>query len=138
MLKTLLSRNVPELSIENAVLETKAIFIDARSLEEYEVSHIKDAKHVGFKNPDFSSLDTIEKSSQIIVYCSVGYRSEKITQQLIKIGYTDIYNLYGGIFEWKNQGHEIVNHENKPTENVHAYNLVWGVWLNKGIKVYSK
>jgi 3-mercaptopyruvate sulfurtransferase SseA len=70
------------------------------------------------------------------VYCSVGYRSEKVSEQLRQAGYQTVYNLYGGIFEWKNQGHPVVNAEGEPTERVHAYNRSWGVWLKKGDKVY--
>jgi rhodanese-related sulfurtransferase len=39
----------------------------------------------------------------------VGYRSEKVTEKLQKAGFTQVSNLYGGIFEWVNQGYPIVN-----------------------------
>jgi hypothetical protein len=70
------------------------------------------------------------------VYCSVGYRSERIGEKLLKLGYTDVVNLYGGIFEWKNQGLDVYNSSNYPTDSVHTYNKSWGKWLVKGIKVY--
>ncbi|MEL6718853.1 MAG: rhodanese-like domain-containing protein, partial [Bacteroidota bacterium] len=68
-------------------------------------------------------------------YCSVGYRSEKISEQLLEAGFKDVSNLYGGIFEWKNQDHEVVD-EKGATEKVHAYDRVWGFWLKEGKKVY--
>jgi 3-mercaptopyruvate sulfurtransferase SseA len=67
----------------------------------------------------------------------VGIRSETISEKLKKAGYTDVHNLYGGIFEWKNKDYPVVDSEGKETENVHAYSKVWGKWLNKGVKVYD-
>ena len=52
------------------------------------------------------------------------------------MGFTNVFNLVGGIFEWKNQGHAVYSTQNKITEKVHAYNKTWGVWLTKGEKVY--
>jgi len=77
-----------------------------------------------------------DKESEIIVYCSIGYRSEKITEQLVQEGFKNVQNLYGGIFEWKNQGNEVVRPDGKPTEDVHAYSRLWGIWLKEGNRVY--
>jgi 3-mercaptopyruvate sulfurtransferase SseA len=70
------------------------------------------------------------------VYCSVGYRSERVGEKLQKLGYQNVYNIYGGIFEWKNEGMQVVNRQNQPTDSVHTYNKNWSKWLLKGVKVY--
>jgi 3-mercaptopyruvate sulfurtransferase SseA len=67
----------------------------------------------------------------------VGYRSEKISEKLKQAGFKDVSNLYGGIFEWVNQGNPVVDENGKITDNIHAYSKTWGVWLNKGVKVYN-
>ena len=41
------------------------------------------------------------------------------------------------IFDWKNQGNNIVNENNLETDSVHTYNKAWSQWLYKGIKVYE-
>lgn len=79
----------------------------------------------------------VAKGSEIIVYCSIGKRSEKITQKLTKAGYSNVSNLYGGIFEWVNQGNNVVDLNNKNTNKVHAYSRFWGHWLDKGEKVFN-
>jgi len=56
---------------------------------------------------------------------------------LEQAGFANVSNLYGGIFEWVNQGNPIVNEKGKVTETIHAYNEAWGVWLTKGVKVYD-
>lgn len=136
MLKKLLSHSVPEIGIQQAVRDTPhTMFLDAREPKEFAVSHIKGALAVGYDHFDLQMLASIQKTAPIIVYCSVGYRSEKITEQLLTAGFTNVSNLYGGIFEWVNQGFPVVD-EQGPTEKIHAYNHTWGVWLKRGKKVF--
>ena len=71
-----------------------------------------------------------------MVCCSVGARSEKIGAQLRQAGFTNVRNLYGGIFEWVNEGQPVVTGANRPTDRVHAYSPTWGIWLKRGQKVY--
>lgn len=136
MLQGLLSHSVTETSVKEVQEKKEVIFVDARELKEYKVSHIQDALFVGYDDLDLSPMDSIDKGKEIIVYCSVGYRSEKVSEKLEKMGFKNVSNLYGGIFEWKNQGQEVVTDKNKPTEKVHAFNKIWGIWLKKGKKVY--
>ncbi len=136
MLKHLLSHSVEEISIKD-FHEQKATYVtlDAREKEEYQVSHIEDALFVGYDSFSVERIKTLPKETPIVVYCSIGYRSEKIAEQLIKDGFLNVSNLYGGIFEWVNQEHSVVDSLG-PTNFIHAYDLKWGVWLNKGKKVY--
>lgn len=138
MLQQLLSHSVREISVaEAASKSTSVLFLDAREKEEYEVSHIQSAVQVGYDDFSLSSVKAIPKSRRIIVYCSVGYRSEKVAEKLMADGFVNVANLYGGIFEWVNQGFQVVDGAGKPTSSVHAYSPVWGVWLLKGQKVYG-
>lgn len=114
-----------------------AVYLDAREKEEFDVSHIKGAIYVGYDDFDISDLPDIKDKTTIIVYCSVGYRSEKIAEELIKNGYSQTKNLYGGIFDWVNKGYPVYDNSNQETKKVHAYNESWGKWLLKGDKVYE-
>ncbi|NJK84044.1 MAG: rhodanese-like domain-containing protein [Saprospiraceae bacterium] len=137
MLRGLLSHSVPEVTASQAhEVKDKAIFLDAREEKEYQVSHIPNAIFVGYDKFDLEKVAHLAKDKKIVVYCSVGYRSEKITEQLLESGFKDVANLYGGIFEWKNKGYEVVNKDNQATEKVHAFDKTWGIWLKKGEKVY--
>ena len=75
------------------------------------------------------------KDAQIVVYCSLGVRSEDIAEILKKAGYTNIQNLHGGIFNWKNNNLPLVNAKQKQTDSVHVYSKKWGKWLTNGVKV---
>lgn len=107
----------------------KVVFIDTREKKEYEVSHIKGALYVGYDDFDSTSLNHIDKKTIIIAYCSVGYRSGKIGKKLLKYGYTNVFNLFGGIFSWANNNNPVYS-SNEKVEKVHPYNNNWGKWLN--------
>ena len=127
------------MSVETLALpKTSAIILDAREQKEFNTSHIKNAIYVGYNK--FSLKNTLKllpenKATKIVVYCSLGIRSEVVANKLIKAGYTNVYNLYGGIFEWKNANFTVVDTLGKPTEKVHTFNKKWAKWLQKGVKI---
>jgi rhodanese-related sulfurtransferase len=134
MLSSLLAHSVNETSVDSI---KDQILLDAREINEFEVSHIQGAQWIGYDDFDLSRVADLDKDSKIVVYCSVGYRSEKISEQLVNAGFTNVQNLYGGIFEWVNTGRDVVDPNGEHTKDVHAYSKSWGVWLKKGKKVYN-
>ncbi|MEQ8472651.1 MAG: rhodanese-like domain-containing protein [Marinoscillum sp.] len=116
---------------------SQVFVLDTRETKEFQVSHIPGSRFVGYDDFDQKTIADIPKDARIVVYCSVGYRSERIGEKLKKIGYQDVQNLYGGIFNWKNQGNTVINLKQMPTDSVHTYNKNWSQWLNNGIKVYE-
>lgn len=137
MLSTLLAHSVPEIDVKQAVADSTAVRLDAREQAEFSVSHLPNATWVGYDDFNLERVAHVPKDTPIIVYCSVGYRSEKIAEKLRKAGYTNVSNLYGGIFEWVNTEHEVVDTTGSATAKVHAYSKSWGVWLTRGEKVYQ-
>ncbi|PCJ27713.1 MAG: rhodanese [Flavobacteriales bacterium] len=141
MKNNIISKTIPLISAEDLkkAENTKSalLIIDAREKGEYNVSHIKRAQHVGYNNFNISKLKKIDKNTIVIVYCSVGYRSEKVGEKLKKAGFKKVMNLKGGIFDWKNKGYPVYDNEEKETEKVHAYDRSWGKWLINGEKVYE-
>ena len=140
LLKKHNTQSIPYISVQElAMPKTKAAILDAREFNEYETSHIKNAIHVGYKYFNIETVSSIikNKEEQIVVYCSLGIRSENIAKKLKKAGYTNVYNLYGGVFEWKNKGFNVYNSNGRETENVHVFSKQWNQWLTKGIKVYE-
>lgn len=113
-------------------MQEDVVLLDARPQSEYDVSHIKGAKRVGFRKIDETALTGIDKDEQIVVYCSIGYRSEKVGEQLKKMGFKNVYNLYGSIFEWVNQGNAVVDKDGKITTKLHTYNKRWSKWVENG------
>ena len=139
MLKKLNNETVPYIKVSELKGKNNIVFLDARELKEYKVSHIQHAVAVGFDHFKATTVTRIvkDKNAKIVVYCSIGVRSEKIGERLLQLGYKNVYNLYGGIFEYKNLGGKVVNNYNKVTDSVHAFNKKWSVYLTRGIKVYE-
>lgn len=120
---------VPVMSVETlASSKNEYVVIDVRDKKEYAISHIEGAKHIDWTKIKKKEL-AIAKDTKVVLYCSIGYRSEKAGETLQKMGYTQVYNLYGSIFEWANQGFPIVNEEGKETKKIHTYNKKWSKWV---------
>ena len=116
----------------NKILNGKNIFLlDTRTKEEYKISHLKNAIFVDYKSFNIENVSNIPLNSEVVVYCSVGYRSGKIAEILQKNGYQNVLNLYGGIFEWVNEGYDIYN-DNGITKKIHGYTKKWSKWLKHG------
>lgn len=113
--------------------------LDTREKEEFETSHLKNSIWVGHEDFNLSRVKSIlpEKDTPIVLYCSIGVRSEDIGEKLQKAGYTNVKNLHGGIFQWKNEGYPVYDLAQKETQKVHAYSKFWGRLLTKGEKIYS-
>lgn len=136
-LESLYKNTVPLIKAEELSDKKNVVLLDIRSPEEYEVSHLEGAVMVDYDRFSKNDVKEIKKDQEVIVYCSVGYRSERIGEKLQKMGFKNVKNLYGGIFDWKNKDLLVVNQYNQPTDSVHTYNRAWSKWLKNGIKVYE-
>lgn len=139
-LKKLNKESVPYIMVDSLSATSEVILLDTRKKEEYDVSHLENAIWVGYKEFQLDSVlaHIPDTESEIVVYCSIGVRSEDIGEKLIKAGYNNVTNLYGGIFEWKNKGNQVHDSIGNETERIHAFNKHWGKLLRVGEKVYDK
>lgn len=141
LLKKYNDNSVPYITCEELNKQKNdVIILDSRELKEYKTSHLKDAIHVGYDNFKISTIKNKipDKNVPIVMYCSVGIRSESIGDSLIKAGYKNVKNLFGGIFEWKNNNLSVFNAHEKETDSIHTFSQEWSKWLKKGIKVYEE
>jgi rhodanese-related sulfurtransferase len=129
---------IQQIQAEDFKKEKNFFLFDTRSLKEYQISRIANAEFIDYENPDFGIFETIDKKSTIVLYCSVGYRSSVIAEKLKEHGFTNVFNLYGGIFNWANIGFNLENMDNQITRKLHSYDKKWGTYISntKIIKVY--
>jgi rhodanese-related sulfurtransferase len=111
------------------------ILLDARTRDEFEVSHLKGALRVDPDEglPDF--LRALDRKTTVVAYCSVGYRSSRLVDRLQKEGFTDAKNLEGSIFEWANKGYP-VERDGDPVKEVHPFDEKWGRLLDPPLHSY--
>jgi len=130
--------DVPYISPKELLNTQKEVLIlDTRKKEEFLVSHIPNAVWADEDvNKKAFAKAHPNKSQPIVVYCSVGVRSENFGKTLLDLGYTNVKNVYGSIFAWKDAGYEVINSKGKSTDSVHVYSKEWSKYLKTGIKVY--
>ncbi|RSK34558.1 rhodanese-like domain-containing protein [Hymenobacter metallilatus] len=141
MLKLLYKQTVPVVRPANlaALLQQPSagvLLLDTRTAAEYRVSHLRGARFVDFDRYRQTDLSALSKTQPIVVYCTVGARSEQVGAWLREQGFQQVHNLYGGIFQWLNEGYGVVNAQGATT-NVHPYSALWRPWLKKGTPVYE-
>lgn len=107
----------------------RPVLLDARSSEEYAVSHLPGAHRVEPRASPLFGLDTLSADRPIVVYCSVGYRSAQVAHRLQKQGFTNVSNLKGSIFRWANEGRPVVR-DGRVIRAVHPYDQTWGMLLD--------
>jgi rhodanese-related sulfurtransferase len=130
-LKTMLKAKTPSIDVGDLQQNlNNYLVLDAREEPEYQISHLFGAKYLGYDQPKWDLLAKTPKNTPIAVYCSVGYRSEKILEKLQEMGYTNVYNVYGSIFEWVNRGYPVYRGA-EPVSEVHGYSKLWSVWILK-------
>jgi thioredoxin len=82
-----------------------AQLIDVRTPEEFASEKINDAKNINWNGSDFvAQAEKLDKSKPVFVYCKVGGRSAQAADKLAELGFTEIYNLDGGIMKWNASG----------------------------------
>jgi len=115
--------------------DQRPLLVDVRSEDEFRVSHLRDAVRVdpGAANP----LAGVATDTPIVTYCSVGYRSSRTARRLSELGFTDVRNLEGSIFEWANQGRPVVR-GGREVRQVHPYDERWGRLLAPELHAWSE
>ena len=84
------------------------VMVDARNEYEYEVGRFKNAKKLPIKNfREFADVAPTElaeyKNKKIVLYCTGGGRCEKASAYLKEQGFTQVYQVEGGIINYVNQ-----------------------------------
>ena len=113
---------VPDISAKEAIEKNKqgkVIFVDVRKAEEKNISMLPGAitERELLLNPQRY------KNHLIIAYCTIGYRSGKLSEKLQKQGIRMV-NLRGGILAWLHAGGTVYR-KGKPVNRVHIFGKKW-------------
>ena len=90
----------PQQAKEIMDAEQDYIIIDARTEEEFAEGHIKDAILIPeYEIAERAEKELPDKDALILVYCRSGRRSKIASEELVKLGYTNVKE-FGGIIDW--------------------------------------
>ena len=80
--------------------EKDYVIIDARTEEEFSEGHIENAILIPeYEIKDRAEKELPDKEQLILVYCRSGRRSKIASEELVKLGYTNVKE-FGGIIDW--------------------------------------
>ncbi len=89
-------------------LGENAVLLDVRTADEVEQGKINGALHIDFYQDGFESkVNSLDKNGAYFIYCGSGVRSNKTANLMVKNGFTQVYDLKGGIGAWKQAGEPI-------------------------------
>ena len=82
-----------------------AVILDVRTEDEFESGHIPNALNIDLRmGPGFiDELNALDKNKFYYVYCRSGARSAQAVQEMRDLGFSEAYNLIGGILEWEGE-----------------------------------
>ena len=101
-----------------------AQLLDARSEEEFVVSHLPGARRIDPESSAPAALSALGPNRPVVVYCSAGYRGATLARLLQNAGRRDVWNLEGGIFAWANAGLPL-ECAGQPAQRVHPYSRLF-------------
>lgn len=91
--------------IEKNKDNSNLVILDVRTVKEFEDEHIENAINLDFYSETFKDdLNKLDKNKMYIAHCQLGGRSAKTLEIMKGLGFIEVYNITGGIAEWKNKG----------------------------------
>ncbi|MEL6135153.1 MAG: rhodanese-like domain-containing protein [Bacteroidota bacterium] len=82
--------------------------IDVRTPQEFAAGKIPGAVNINVNDPQFQQrLGELDPSRPVLVYCLSGGRSTRAARLMTNYGFTEVFNLQGGISGWKASGEPI-------------------------------
>lgn len=91
--------------IQNNKDNPNFIIIDARTREEFADEHIENAINLDYYSETFrDELNKLDKNKIYLIYCRTGRRTGLALDIMEELGFREVYNMLGGITQWKEEG----------------------------------
>lgn len=89
--------------------KTEKIVLDVRTPNEFKGGHLAEAKLMNVNDGNFKQqISTLQKDKPVYVYCAAGVRSNKAAKILKQEGFTQVFELSGGIQAWQAAGKPVI------------------------------
>lgn len=98
----------PKLSIEEfaaKAAEPNIIVLDVRTPGEFAQGRLANAINIDFQSGYFAEeVSKLDKNATYAVYCRSGNRSGEAVKVMEELGFTDMYDMNGGVIDWAAAG----------------------------------
>lgn len=85
------------------------VVLDIRTPEEFNEARLDGAINIDYYETNFADqLDTLDKNDPYVMYCRSGNRSSDAVKTMKDLGFTEVYEIDGGIVNWYESGFPIV------------------------------
>ena len=99
--------NVSEFSAK--IAEAGVVILDVRTPAEFAEGYIEGARLIDFQSGNFENeIATLDKNATYAVYCRSGNRSGQAVKVMQDAGFTNVFNMNGGVIDWANAGLPLV------------------------------
>ena len=97
--------NLDQIKWASESVETNNIILDVRTPEEFSEGYIANATNLNIydANTFMSKIQSFNKENNYYIYCKSGARSAQACQIMGQLGFSNVYNLLGGITNWKGE-----------------------------------
>jgi len=90
---------------KDSIYSNDAQLVDVRTPKEFHIDHIENAVNVNYFSDKFTdSISLLNTKKPVFIYCRSGKRSTNSVSMFKKAGFKDVYELEGGILNWKSKG----------------------------------
>jgi phage shock protein E len=104
------TKKVDPVEFSEVIAQPGVIILDVRTPEEFNAGHIPNAININVAASNFSSeVSKLDKNATVAVYCRSANRSAVATNEMADLGFTDMYDMQGGIIDWEAAGGPVVN-----------------------------
>ncbi len=81
------------------------VLLDIRSPQEFDAGHLQGAMNIDYRDSTFASnLDRLDKNATYLLYCRTAHRTTLSLPLFKEKGFVEVYNMLGGLTEWKQDG----------------------------------
>jgi phage shock protein E len=103
------TKKVDPVEFSEVIAQPGVIILDVRTPEEFNAGHIANAININVADSKFSSeVSKLDKNATVAVYCRSANRSAVATKEMAELGFTDMYDMQGGIIDWEAAGGPVV------------------------------
>ena len=91
------------------ITESGVVTLDVRTPAEFAEGYIEGARLIDFQSGKFENeIATLDKNVAYAVYCRSGNRSGQAVKVMQDAGFTNVFNMNGGVIDWTNAGLPLV------------------------------